>query len=107
MQQSLSLMALLDEMKEKGIKMTSKKPQVHCTTFEDNSGAIAIANVPKARPRTKHINVKYHFFRQHVIGSQPKATVKKIDTKDQLADILTKGLAVELFVKFRKAIMGW
>jgi hypothetical protein len=34
-------------------------PKIHCKVFEDNAGAIEIANVPKMRPRTKHLNIKY------------------------------------------------
>jgi len=37
-------------------------PKIHCKVFEDNEGAIEIANVPKMRPRTKHLNIKYHHF---------------------------------------------
>ena len=37
-----------------------------CTVFEDNSGALELAKVPKLRPRTKHINHKYHHFRDYV-----------------------------------------
>jgi hypothetical protein len=33
--------------------------------------------------------------------------IKTIDTKDQLADIATKPLAHDLFVKLRERIMGW
>jgi hypothetical protein len=33
--------------------------------------------------------------------------VLKVSTKDQLADILTKNLNEELFLKFRKIICGW
>jgi hypothetical protein len=38
------------------------KPTVKCKMFEDNSAALMLANAPAMRPRTKHINVKYHFF---------------------------------------------
>jgi hypothetical protein len=41
-------------------------PEVHCTIFGDNSGAIETANVLKKRPRTKHLNIKYHHFRTGV-----------------------------------------
>ena len=55
-------------------------PKVHCRVFEDNSGAIEIAKVPKRRPRTKHINIKYHHFRDYV--GRGEVTVHPIDTKD-------------------------
>ncbi len=46
--------------------MCSAKPTVHCRIFEDNSGALEITKVPKMRPRTKHIKIKYHHFRDFV-----------------------------------------
>jgi hypothetical protein len=40
--------------------------RAHSDVFEDNNGALTLANVPRLTPRSKHIAVKYHFFRQHV-----------------------------------------
>jgi hypothetical protein len=57
------------------------------------------------RPRTKHINVKYHHFRKYVSDGLIK--VLQVATEDQLADILTKNLNAKLFVKFRRLISGW
>jgi hypothetical protein len=73
--------------------------------FEDNQGAVELANVPKMRPRTKHINIKYHFFRQYV--QDGTLLVQHIPGEDQLADIFTKPLDVMTFVKHRNSIMGW
>jgi hypothetical protein len=42
-------------------------PTVKCKLFEDNSGAMTLAKSPAMRPRTKHINVKYHHFRSFVM----------------------------------------
>jgi hypothetical protein len=80
-------------------------PKVHCKAFEDNSGALEIARLPKIRPRTKHMNNTYHHFRDYVASGDIE--VLPIDTEDQLADMLTKPLPNELFFKFRKLIMGW
>ncbi len=38
---------LLEEAKQHGIPVLNAKPKVHCKVFEDNAGAIEIANVPK------------------------------------------------------------
>jgi len=78
---------------------------VHCRVFEDNSGAIEIAMVPKMRPRTKHINIKYHHFRDYV--ERGEVSVHPIDTKEQPADMLTKPLNEPTLAKHRKFIMGW
>ena len=50
--------------------------------FEDDNGAMELAREPKYRPRTKHIGIKYHHFREH-----GRRTVNKhIDAKEQIAD---------------------
>ena len=105
LKQTIWLMNIVREMKEQGFNATATHPKIHCKAFEDNSGALTIANVPKARPRTKHINVKYHFFRQYVASGD--VSIHKIDTKDQCADMLTKPLSKELHEKHRRFIQGW
>jgi hypothetical protein len=78
---------------------------VHCTLFEDNSGALTLAKAPAMRPRTKHINIKYHHFRTHVADGT--IDIQAIRPKDHPADILTKPLTESVFVLHRHAIMGW
>ena len=34
--------------------------------YEDNNGAIVEATSPRITPKSNHIAVKYHWFRQHV-----------------------------------------
>ena len=36
------------------------------TVYEDNNRAIVVATSPSMTPTSKHIAVKYHWFRQHV-----------------------------------------
>ena len=36
------------------------------TIYEDNNGAIVVTTSPSMNPTSKHIAVKYHWFRQHV-----------------------------------------
>jgi len=62
----LPIMFLIQEMKEKGFQVICTQPYIYCKVFEDNSGALELARLPKVRPRTKHINVCYHHFREHV-----------------------------------------
>lgn len=76
------------------------------TVFEDNNGCITLATVPKMTPRTKHIGVKYFWFRSKV-GPGRGITIQKVDTKDQLADTLTKGLSADQFATLRSQLMGW
>ena len=58
---TIPVMNLLKELKARNFCIVSTTTNVHCTAFEDNNGALEIANVPKMRPRTKHINLVYHF----------------------------------------------
>ncbi|CAJ1958091.1 unnamed protein product [Cylindrotheca closterium] len=101
----LPLMNLLKEMKRHGIPVLDQRPKVHCRVFEDNSGALEMAKIHKWRPRTKHLCTKLHHFRSYV--TRKEITIHPIDTEDQPADILTKPLAVELFIKHRKWLIGW
>ena len=104
LQDILPTIRLLREMQELKYKVHSTSAQVHCKVFEDNSGAIEIATNPKFRPRTKHINQRFHFFRSYV-GSL--ISIIKIGTEDQPADYLNKPLAADLFQKHRLQIQGW
>ena len=77
------------------------------TVWEDNEAALILATTdpPKISSRTKHFNVKYHWFRSHL--EKGKVECKKIDTSEQWADILTKPLDTVKFRTLRKKIMGW
>eukprot|EP00957_Ditylum_brightwellii_P093214 7097869-Ditylum_brightwellii.AAC.1 len=60
------LMNCLQEIQDQGIAKTNYTPDIDCKMLEDNSGALELAQVPKVRPRTKHINSVYHHFRSYV-----------------------------------------
>ena len=57
-------------------------------------------------PRTNHIAIKYHCFRDK-IGEVHGIFLKKIESENQKADIFTKGLSLDLFRKIRKLLVGW
>jgi hypothetical protein len=102
---AIPMMRLLEEAQAKGIPIAHTTPIFRCTVFEDNSGCVELANVPKLRPRTRHINLKYHHFREHVANKAIQ--VKKVDGDNQLADLLTKPLAADKFLFLRKGLLGW
>ncbi|GJT61692.1 retrovirus-related pol polyprotein from transposon TNT 1-94 [Tanacetum coccineum] len=58
--------------------------------FCDNTSAIAISNNPVLHSRTKHIDIKYHFIRDHILNGDIE--LHFILTQYQLADIFTKPL---------------
>ena len=42
------------------------------TLFEDNQGAIVLSKNPSSHPRTKHIDIKYHYTREKVESGEIK-----------------------------------
>lgn len=105
LREAIPMMTLVQELKDRDFLDQFSPPKVHCKAFEDNSGCVEMATVHKMRPRTKHINITYHHFREAVRNKL--VTIHQVRTTEQLADIFTKPLAQNLFVKFRKRIMGW
>jgi hypothetical protein len=102
----IQLMQLLEETKQTLKWATTKKPPlVHCKVFEDNSGALEMGRLPKMRPRTKHICVRMHHFREHV--RQGRISLHKIPSRLQLADIATKPQPVALFQEQRESLLQW
>jgi hypothetical protein len=100
----IPIMLLIQEMKERNFQVICTEPYVYCKVFEDNSGALELARLPKLRPRTKHINVCYHHFREHVRNGLIK--IFPVSTQDQVADIFTKALPQNLFVRHRQYLCG-
>ena len=75
--------------------------------WEDNMGALTLANLDPGHntPRSKFYDSKVHWLRSYLKPKQIE--VKKIDTALQLADLFTKPLTRETFVKLRKLLTGW
>jgi hypothetical protein len=106
MRDLLPMRRLLQEA-GRGLDLEFSKPALlHSTVFEDNNGALSLALSPKISPRTKHIAVKYHHFRES-IGESKGIIIVKVDTTLQKADIFTKGLSAEKHQAMRKLLMGW
>ena len=105
LRETIPIMEMLKEMKQLGFPVASNTPTIKCKVFEDNSGALEIATNHKIRPRTKHLNVKLHHFRDYV--TRGEIIIKKIGTLDQAADYLTKPVNQQILEKLRKIIMGW
>ena len=61
----------------------------------DNKGAIYLAENEYACQRTKHIDVKYHFMRQHVETGLVKLNL--VASADNMADIFTKNVDAKTF----------
>ena len=101
----IPIMGLLQEMRAYGFIPKYSPPIISCKVFEDNSGALHMANVHKYRPRTKHLNVKLNHFRQYV--DDGKIIILPIESKDQKGDYLTKPVRYETLQKLHEMVMGW
>ena len=66
--------------------LTVNKISIFC----DNSSTIVITENPVQYSRTKHIDIKYHFIREHVMNGTME--LHFVPSEEQLADIFTKPL---------------
>jgi hypothetical protein len=80
-QEALWFQQLLEEL---GIRQKT----IHI--YEDNQGCIALTKNPQESKRTRHIQIKYHFIRNHV--KSQRLNFLYCPTQYQLADLFTKGV---------------
>ena len=68
----------------------------------DNESAIRMAENPVEHSRTKHIDIRHHFLRDH----QQKGDIEvfHVSTENQLADIFTKPLDEKTFCRLRSEL---
>ena len=70
--------------------------------MEDNTGAIKLSNNAQFHKRTKHIDIKHHYIRELV--EENKLRIIYINTKNQLADPLTKPVTGPILAAWRNNI---
>ena len=73
-----------------------------CIVYEDNRSCIKVAENASAMRRSKHIDIRHHFLREHVENGT--IVIKPVSTKEQLADVMTKILGKYEFLRFRDII---
>jgi hypothetical protein len=69
------------------------------TIWEDNNACLELTRNPEHHERAKHIDIRYHFIRDVI--NKGEMEVKRVDTKDQVADGLTKSLNTKRFMELR------
>jgi len=66
----------------------------------DSESALNLIKNPVISPKTKHVNVSYHYTREQVTNGTIK--FKFVGTNSMVADILTKNLARQKLEGFRR-----
>ena len=72
--------------------------------YENNEGAKALTENPQGSPRSKHIDVRFHFLRGLVRLGQ--VTTHSVASAEQHADVLTKPLGREEFRRHHAFLMN-
>ena len=81
------------------IKVICEEPTViHC----DNTSAISLSKNPAQHSKAKHIPMKYHYLRE--LAANKKTRLEYIPTQEQVADIFTKPLNIDVFEHLRKKL---
>jgi hypothetical protein len=68
----------------------------------DNESAVKIANNPIQHSRTKHIDIRHYFLRDHV--TKGDIILEGVRSEDQLAKIFTKPLDKTRFCMLRNEL---
>ena len=101
----IAVMNLVTELPNLGFNFSIDTPKIVCTVFEDNRSCLEIATNHRTRPRTKHLSVRLHHFRYHVVNNT--INIQHVASKEQMADTFTKPLPRDQFIKVRNRFMGW
>ncbi|KAM1738452.1 hypothetical protein ACFX11_014268 [Malus domestica] len=70
--------------------------------YVDNKSAIALAKNPVFHDRSKHIDTRYHYIRECIARNDVQ--MEYVKSQDQIADIFTKPLKQEDFIRLRNSI---
>lgn len=68
----------------------------------DNSSTIKLSKNPVMHRRTKHIDVRFHYLRN--LCNEEVIKLVFVGTNDQIADIMTKPIKLDQFVKLRNLL---
>ncbi|KAJ2977164.1 hypothetical protein NUW58_g7892 [Xylaria curta] len=71
--------------------------------YIDNNAALKLTRNPEGHSRNKHVELRHHYIRMKV--KEGVLVTKRVDTQDNVADILTKPLKGILFEKFRQRLV--
>ena len=86
-------------MDEKNVEDMQQKHKEGTTIFCDNRSTITMTKNLIHHSRTRHIDIRHHFIREHVTGGEIK--MEHCSAEEEVADLFTKSLPLEKFVYFR------
>ena len=69
----------------------------------DNCSTINLSKNPVMHRRSKHIAIKYHFLRD--LSKDGAVKLKYCATQDQIADIMTKPIKLDSYIKLRELLV--
>ncbi len=72
--------------------------------YEDNEASTYLAKNKHVSSRTKHIDIHQHYVREHLNNNL--GVIKRIESKNNYADILTKNTSVGIFEKLSECILN-
>jgi hypothetical protein len=76
------------------------------TAFQDNQSTMALANKGRSTSeRTRHVDIRYFWIKDRIDSGD--IVVQYLPTADMLADLLTKPLQGDLFVRLRYLLLNW
>ena len=79
-------------------------PQPRSTEIRiDNKSVIELAKNPVHHERSKHIDIRLHFIREHV--KEKNVHLRHVVSRDQIADVLTKPMSRNLLDTYKR-LMG-
>lgn len=84
------------------LRELDKNPKEPVVYHEDNQSSIRVVEEERETSRSKHVDVKYRFVHEEIMRGQ--IIVKYVPTGEQIADIMTKGLPVNVFQKHRTSL---
>ena len=90
------LLYMKQTLKDYGVELT--RIPLLC----DNESAVKLANNLVQHSRTKHIDIRHHFIRDHI--AKGDIQLRTVGTKKQLADIFTKPLDESTFHRLRSEL---
>ncbi|KAJ4723526.1 Retrovirus-related Pol polyprotein from transposon TNT 1-94 [Melia azedarach] len=83
----------------KELRWSQEKPT---KIYVDNKSAMALAKNPVFHDRSKHIDMRYHYIRECITRND--VHMEYVKSRDQIADIFTKPLKQEDFIRLRNSL---